>query len=93
MADNYVLAVAVTIVFHDADFSREGGANGITDINLDVKTAVVASPASSEVTGDDATGGRHVETTQVYLVLVGQGCLFVGVSVVPIVIEVRRGVV
>jgi hypothetical protein len=50
---------------------------------------VLASPTGTEVRGDDTTGSRHTETTQVDGGLIGKGrTAIVGQLVVPLFIEV-----
>ena len=88
VTDYYIFSIAVAIVFYDAHLTGEGCADGVTDIYFDVETAVVTSPTTAEVTGDDAARGGHVESAEVYLVDIRHRTLLVCMGVVPIVIEV-----
>ena len=91
MAYHDILAVAATLVAHDAHLAREGCAYGVADVHLDVETFVLASPTRTEVAGDDAACGRHREVTKVDIECFGQLCGAVCVLVVPVCIEVCCG--
>ena len=91
VTNNDVFAISCALIFDDAHLAGECGADGVTDIHLDVQSLVLAAPSGTEVGGDDAAGGRHGKVAEVYTERVGQfGCL-VGVSIVPLVIEFCRG--
>ena len=56
-----VFSVSASVVFHDANLSRESGANGVAYINLDVEALVLAAPTGTKVTGHHTTGCGHAE--------------------------------
>lgn len=61
MADDDVVAIATGLIAHDAHLAGESGTNGIADVDLNVKAFVLATPAGSKVTGDDAAWRRHAK--------------------------------
>ena len=89
---NYdILAVAACLVAHDAHLAREGSADCVADVHLDVETLVLASPTRTEVARDDTACGRHGEVAEVYLVCLRKLRSAVSVLVVPVCVEVCRG--
>ena len=92
MTDDHIFAIALGLVFHNADLTAESGTDGIADIDLDVKSLVLASPTGTEVGCHHAARRRHAETTEVDAERVGQGSLAMGIYVVPVLIEIGRGV-
>ena len=54
VTDNDVFTIALRLVIHDTDLSAECSTDGITNVNLDVQSFVLTSPACTEIRGDDA---------------------------------------
>lgn len=78
VTDDDEVSVAVTFVFDDAHFAREGRTDGVSDEDFDVCAVVLAAEGGSVavVAGDESAVARHVELSQVYLVFCGDVVLF-----------------
>ena len=95
VANHHVLAVAARFILHDAHLAAESSPNGIANIDLDIKTLVLTSPASTEIGSDHTTGRGHVEAAQVDGGGIRQdtiGVMIVGHLSIPLFVEVGSGV-
>ena len=73
MTDDDVFSVACCLVAHYAYFAAEGCADGVADVDFDVESFVLTSPAWSVVAGDDAACCGHVVAAEVDLIGFGDG--------------------
>ena len=92
VTDHDILTIAASLIAYDTYLTAESSTDGITDIHLDVKTFVLASPTGTEVAGQHATGCRHAEVTQVNAERVWKNGSLVGIAVVPVIIKVGCGI-
>ena len=88
VADDHVLTITTTFIANNANLTREGCADRVTNIDLDVDTLVLASPACTEVRGHQTIIGRHAEILQRNTERIRQRSLVVGVFIAPVLIEV-----
>ena len=88
MAYDHKVAVASGFVAYDTYLTGECGADGVADIDLDVQSLVLASPAGTEVRGEHAALRGHVEIAQVDAEGIGHGGGPVCEMVLPVLIEV-----
>ena len=93
VADDNIFTVATTLVAYDAYLTRESGADGVADINLDVKSLMLTSPARTELRVNLAARSGHAETTEVNLVVGWDGTRAAAEVVRPVCIDVGCGVI
>ena len=91
VADDDEVTIAARLIADNANLTAEGGADGVANVDLDVKALVLASPACTEVRRQHAAGRRHVEVAQVDAEGVGQRGLAVSRKVLPVVVQVGSG--
>ena len=92
MADNDITAIAFTLIINNTNLTTKSSTNGVTNINLDVCTIMVAmeSLTITVVTGHQTAVCRHMETTQIYLVFVWHLYTIVScVYIIPLRIQRR----
>ena len=80
--DDYKLPVSVLVIFHDSDLSVERSTDSITDVDLDVQSGVLTTPAQSVIGRHCPAVSRHREVSQVNLEFIRKQ------SAVPVMSEV-----
>lgn len=91
VTDDNVFAVSSSVILYDSHFARPCGADGIANIDLDVKPLVGTTPAATEVARDDTAWRRHMESTQVDAVFLWKRGHDVYARCVPAVVKFIGG--